>query len=340
MLISVIIPIYNVSEYLPKCLESVLNQSYKDIEIICIEDCSTDNSREILAQYQKKDSRIKIIENNTNIGVGLSRNKGLNLAKGEYIHFLDPDDWMEENAYEILINNLSKTNFPDIIRFRFRDFNNQTKKFNNNSDYISENYLYRVFSITSYPEAIKYWSTSMCNKIIKTKFLKNFNIFFNNNKSQEDIEIAFKVLIKAKTIFYINDFLLNYRTHRKNSLTTKRIYYIDNLINDAKFVDKISKEFSQEIQYLLKDSIWTLLLINSLDAYYSNCISFHKLEEVAKIIDYKILTDQYLKKICININQTNSVRFFISYKIKRFIRQNFPIFTNLYFRIKNKQFLL
>ena len=92
MKLSIIIPVYNVEKYLPKCLDSILNQSFKDFEIICINDGSSDNSLKILEEY--KDKRIIII-NKENAGSGVARNAGLEIAKGEYIFFVDGDDWLE-----------------------------------------------------------------------------------------------------------------------------------------------------------------------------------------------------------------------------------------------------
>ncbi len=98
--ISVIIPVYNAEKYLARCLKSVINQTFKDIEIICINDVSSDNSAEILNEYSKKDERIKVINNSENMGAALSRNAGIDAAKGEYIYFIDADDYIDEKYLE------------------------------------------------------------------------------------------------------------------------------------------------------------------------------------------------------------------------------------------------
>ena len=95
--VSVVIPVYNVEGYLEECLDSVINQTLEDIEIICINDGSTDNSLEILEEYAKKDNRIKIL-NQENQGISATRNNGLKICKGKYICFLDSDDYLELNA--------------------------------------------------------------------------------------------------------------------------------------------------------------------------------------------------------------------------------------------------
>ena len=93
-MISVIVPVYNVEDYLHVCINSILNQTYQDFEIICVDDASTDSSLEILEYFSLKDSRVKVLKNDSNKGPGYSRNRGLDVAKGEYVSFLDADDWL------------------------------------------------------------------------------------------------------------------------------------------------------------------------------------------------------------------------------------------------------
>lgn len=107
--ISVVVPVYNVETYLEECLNSIINQTFSDIEIICINDGSTDSSLDILNDYSKKDDRIKII-NQENKGLGATRNKGIDLAKGKYIFFIDSDDYIELNTFFELHNVCEKKN--------------------------------------------------------------------------------------------------------------------------------------------------------------------------------------------------------------------------------------
>ena len=118
--VSVIIPVYNVEKYLHQCLDSVANQTLKDIEIICVNDCSKDNSLDILNEYAKKDSRIKIINFEENKGPGVARNAALDIAQGEYIMFLDPDDWYELNACETAYNQIVENNNDIVVIVRSR----------------------------------------------------------------------------------------------------------------------------------------------------------------------------------------------------------------------------
>ncbi len=117
--VSIIIPVYNVEKYLQRCLDSVVNQTLKDIEIICVNDGSTDNSAIILEEFSKKDERIKIV-NQKNGGLSRARNTGLEHSNGDYIGFLDSDDWIDLDYYEKLHDAAERNNcdiaFADFIR--------------------------------------------------------------------------------------------------------------------------------------------------------------------------------------------------------------------------------
>lgn len=101
--VSVIVPVYNVERYLPRCLDSVCGQTLSDIEIICIDDCSTDGSRAILERYAAQDSRLRVLVNVENKGVALTRNVGMAVMQGEYVYFLDPDDWIDADYLERMV---------------------------------------------------------------------------------------------------------------------------------------------------------------------------------------------------------------------------------------------
>lgn len=108
-LISVIIPVYNTAKYLPRCLDSILKNTYKNLEIICIDDGSTDESLAILHTYADRDKRVKVVTQ-TNGGVSSARNQGLNLASGFFISFVDSDDWVHHQYFEALVSVQEKTN--------------------------------------------------------------------------------------------------------------------------------------------------------------------------------------------------------------------------------------
>lgn len=114
-IVSVIIPVYNVEKYLKKCLESVINQTYKDLEIICVYDESSDKSLDILREYEKTDSRIKVVLSDKKEGLGAARNKGLKYATGEYLYFLDSDDWIDADYIEKMLSAALKSQSPVVV---------------------------------------------------------------------------------------------------------------------------------------------------------------------------------------------------------------------------------
>ena len=123
MKFSIIVPIFNCQKYLTKCINSLRNQTYKNLEIICIDDGSTDNSKQIIEEFSKQDKRIKLITQQ-NQGVSVARNNGIKIATGEYIMFVDADDWLDFNTCEILYHILQNQNEIDIIWFQTRVWEN------------------------------------------------------------------------------------------------------------------------------------------------------------------------------------------------------------------------
>jgi len=153
--VSVVIPVFNAEEYLCQCLESVINQTLKEIEIICIDDKSTDSSLDILEKYAKKDKRITIIRNELNLKAGESRNRGLRIASGEYIHFLDADDYMVNDAYEVLYNK-AKSYDLDLLKAKAYGIDDTTLEPLNNPLYHLSNLDENDFNtVTNFFENLK-----------------------------------------------------------------------------------------------------------------------------------------------------------------------------------------
>lgn len=125
-LVSIVVVVYNTEKYLNDCMDSVVNQTYNNLEIICVDDCSTDNSLKILESYALKDSRIKIITNEKNSGSGITRNKGIDAAHGKYILFVDSDDWIDLTLCEMGIEAAKKNN-SDMIFYSYYDVNEDKK---------------------------------------------------------------------------------------------------------------------------------------------------------------------------------------------------------------------
>ena len=215
--ISVIIPVYNVENYLAKCLDSIINQTLIDIEILCVNDGSKDNSEDILNSYAQRDERITII-NKANGGLSSARNAGIKVANGEYICFLDSDDYFENNACERLYNEILERH-ADIIVFGANIFPQ-----NPWPDYwLFENLSPRTITYNGFvKEALfkeKGATPFVWRNCFKRKFLLKNNLLFNEDiKFGEDLIFQFCAFPQAKAITFISDKLYNYRWYREGSL--------------------------------------------------------------------------------------------------------------------------
>lgn len=210
-----------MEKYLRKCLDSLINQSMKEIEIICVNDGSTDNSKYILEEYADNDERIKII-NKEHAGLGAARNTGLEYAKGEYIGFVDSDDWVELEMYEKLYEN-SKKYDSDIVMcpIQILDDNSNELKYDNpyfTLEYFNENFDNCSFNHLKSKEFMFRINVSACNKIYRKKFLQKINAKFLEGLVFEDNPFFYETYLKADRISLIRNFLYYYRIKRKDSI--------------------------------------------------------------------------------------------------------------------------
>lgn len=210
---SIIIPAYNTEDYLKDCLDSVFNQTYKNFEVIVVNDGSTDNSYKIIASY--KNQKNLIVLNQENQGLSVSRNNGVDVAKGEYIIFLDSDDYLELDALEIIDKNL---NDEDVLRF-------QLTTVDENGNMLKKEFGCEFRNING-PKSFE--------NIVKEKYIDNAwlycyqNTFYKDNKFKfkkgfyhEDFGLVPIILLKAKKVSSINNSLYNYRQRKNSIMTTK-----------------------------------------------------------------------------------------------------------------------
>ena len=220
MKLSIIIPVYNMEKYLEQCMESILNQTYKGYEIILVDDGSTDSSSKICDNYVEKYDFIKVIHKN-NGGAADSRNRGLNIAKGDYILFMDSDDFFNEKyAFEKIVKRLEDTN-TDILNFGF-------KKYFEEKD-ISQVYFKKEknnmpVSICKSHESFKYlvqkslFVSAPWNKVIKRELFSKYSLEFKSGIYSEDIEWCGRLAIVANSFDFINTDFYSYR-QRKSSIS-------------------------------------------------------------------------------------------------------------------------
>lgn len=211
--ISVVVPTYNVEKYIIESLQSILSQTLQDIELLVIDDGSTDNTLKVI-QDNFSDSRIKIVKKE-NGGASSARNLGITLARGEYISFIDSDDIIEKDMLEKLYNN---SNGKDIVFCDYLEFEDGNESVTRSENYLKKykylNLLAEVNPIYVYiPEL-----TVVVNKIYKKNFLKEKNIFFTEGIIHEDVEFSLKIFMLAKSYKYLNEALYKYRKNRSGSV--------------------------------------------------------------------------------------------------------------------------
>ena len=274
--VSVIIPVYNAAQYLERCLDSVINQTLKDIEIICINDCSTDNSLEILEEYASKDNRIKIIDFKENKGVAAARNAGINEAQGEYIGFVDPDDYIDSDFYAQLYKKAYETK-ADIVKGN--DINvvycDGTKKMLPQNGSIKEH-------------KINFW-VQFTTAIFKKDFLIKNNIEFPEEMNVcEDIVFVTKSAILTNLIEIVPN--ANYYYIRRDDSLDSNQYNsqkIDSVINYVRTITNFIKEYDISLN---DKQILLGRIVAQLDQ-----IRKYKIEQNSE--EYKILTKLYQQKV-------------------------------------------
>ncbi len=322
-LISIIVPIYNVEKYLIRCIESIINQTYKTIEIILVDDGSTDNSSKICDEYKNKDKRIKVIHKK-NGGLSSARNVGLDIAKGKYIGFVDSDDYISPNMYEMMYNNLIKTS-GDIIICNFSYFKKEPPSFT------TEFNLKEYTNIEAILELIKLKKRKIedyaWNKLYKKELFKN--IRYPERFLYEDIGTTYKLFNKSKKIVTIDCRLYAYYDNGNsityNNNTQKifdRIEMIENRYND---LIKNYKEYKDLIE---TNRIITLLAAVMWSSHFKNKKIFYseKLKNTFKIIenvDKKLIESDLVPK-----------KYKIEYRLFCFNKEIFRIFNIIYYHFK------
>lgn len=230
--VSVVIPVYNAEKYLFDCLNSLINQSFRDLEIICVDDCSTDNSLNILDYFSNKDNRIKVLYNSYKMGPGASRNKGIEIASGEYIQFLDSDDWLDEECIQKLYVQ-AKNNNLDVLMFKLINYVQDDDIFYKDDYYsmtCAERYFDKCFNYETLPAYLVFKiPNSPCNKLFKTSLIKDNDVKFPEGLIHEDNPFFFEVFFLAKKIMISDNYFYNRRI-RSKSITQKRDTSIEDII--------------------------------------------------------------------------------------------------------------
>lgn len=217
-MISVIVPIYNVEKYLSRCIDSILNQSFTDLEIILVDDGSTDNCGKICDKYKLIDDRIKVIHKK-NGGLSDARNAGITVAKGKYLMFVDSDDFIDNDMCKILLDKMEKYKVDIVSCNFFFNYSNGIRKINNQS--------IKTLTVLNNLETVKAYFCNysvdlnvVWNKLYKKELFTKYNIIFPKDYIHEDNFIIYKLYYYAKKICIINDILYFYE-QRDNSIVGK-----------------------------------------------------------------------------------------------------------------------
>lgn len=333
--VSIVIPVYNKEKYLPKCVESLVNQTLKDIEILFINDGSSDKSLEILEKYAENDNRIKII-NQANCGQGIARNVGINIAKGDYIGFVDPDDWIELDTYEKMYYQAKKINSDIVIcdYMIYQEGNNRVKK----SEFFNKAVSPQKSQKVDMPAGVNidknlFYQTLLvspcysCNRLYKTSLLKDNKIKFGEEKCYEDCIFVFRSHLSAKNISYLNEPLYKYRQNQNStlkSLNTKHIMLLKVFKNLEKYISEnnLSNTFRNNLNYFI---VMNSILLYDNSAETDKAIFMKNLKDNLDYNNYKLIKKKVtapLRKILRTIlsirneNFTHKVICILGIKIK------------------------
>ena len=239
-LVTIAVAVYNAEKYLKDCMDSVINQTYQNLEIICVNDCSTDKSLEILEGYAAKDRRIKIITNEKNSGLGVTRNVGINAAHGEYVLFIDSDDWLDLTACEKLITK-AKEGDSDVVFYSAYLVSGDEKK------------EWKQFCDVSYPLSLEDRKALLrktrphtWSKLWKLDFMKKKGIRFPDFRKSQDQKPHWMVCLLAEKVAFERECLYYYRTHTAQVIqcTGKRLMLAVDVYNDIEEYLKREKVYS------------------------------------------------------------------------------------------------
>lgn len=331
--ISIIIPAYNVENYLEECLNSLLNQTLREIEMIIIDDGSSDATPKICDEFSKRDSRIVVVHQK-NAGVSEARNKGISFATGEYVMFVDGDDWIEEDACETVYQHL-KEKQADSLMFCY--VNQSSKGAKKKEIFSQEKIVFEGEEITNrieksfigltgdelaHPERIDS-TISVWGKVYKLDIIKKYHIkYINYNIVPSECQLFnIEYFSKAKKVVYVKEFLYHYRRNTESSVTKR---YKKNVIEKWLYWIQYMKEYINQ-NYPENEKIF--------EAYY-NRICFSVIPISGELLKKKNFRYTYreLKKVL------NSEHYRNAYQKLEF--KNMPIHWKIYFYLAKKRSVL
>ena len=271
-LVSVLLPAYNVEEYIKECLDSIINQTYKNLEIIIVDDYSTDKTKELIKEYVKKDSRIKFLQNKQNLGLPATRNVALKEAKGEYFYFMDTDDFIDLDYIQSFVDVVKNTNADVVVAnnlylyYSNQKLNNLFPRKFNKKRFIHKKQYKKLIdnTVTGY---------YVWNKFVKSSLMREGNITFKEDVVfGEDQLFSFKILSSAKKIVWNDTKSFYYYRRRSDSLTSK------NFAPNIKRLESLIKVIYEQYNYTKYNNYDSKSVINISDVifYLNNIILLYK----------------------------------------------------------------
>lgn len=268
--VSIIVPVYNAGEYIYRCLDSLVNQTLREIEIIIVLDCPTDGTDNVVEEYARKDNRIVVLRNEMNLNIGLSRNEGLKIAKGEYIGFSDHDDYSESNMYELLYNETIDEHIDIVISPFGYDCDNEINEyFYPNSNITIKEHFDLLIGYDHDLDSLKPFvrNGGIWNKLFKRTLIIDNKIFFQDNRliTFEDLLFLVHFFSVAKDLKCVNK-TLYYHVQGINNTARSYKYYsyplIISYLNELKcflhrhdFEQKFLRRFNETVVFYIISSI-------------------------------------------------------------------------------------
>ena len=256
---SIIVAVYNIEKYINQCVASIVNQNYSNIEIILVNDGSTDKSLQILQEWGRKDDRVRIV-NKKNGGLSSARNEGLKIATGEYVAYIDGDDWISPIMFDKLSVAINRYCKPDIVTFSYVEYFSKDKQYikNYNIDNMTIYHGSDFFEKSTFK--VQAWS-----KIYKMSFLNKINLKFLEGRVHEDISYTIPLILCADTVINVDEPFYYYRQNRLGSIMAQ---IKGNNVDD--FIHALSFGY-----YFLQDKkkitpFYSKWLVSSL---YSSCLT-------------------------------------------------------------------
>lgn len=333
--ISVIIPVYNQERFLSKCLDSVLNQDLEDIEIICVDDGSTDSTYSILQSYASKDARVKILRQENKFA-GSARNLGLSVASGEYIHFLDSDDYLFPNIYKKIYHTLKENNL-EMVKFRAKVLDDETREtqIHNWTELVSivpKDQFNKVLSFKTDAKLLISLPDTCWSGMYSLEFLKRNNKQFNEFRVANDTSFFIQCIVDVDRLMILDEYVVYWRTNVGTSLMDNRIKYYECQLKSYLTIADICKKIPEKQAKLIMNQQFEALM------YWLKKWN-EELENTEKYDDFKNTVSEFLKSLDLSFLNKKVISYWWCDTYCIFVdnvKKDMPLFGYFKFKTYNK----